>query len=96
MSDNLPGRAVPRGDHVYEFGNWEVTYQTKDADLLFEEVYMDRSVMKVGVMKDLPDEFAARVPVGEPDEEGDYEDYEWRFFDTEAEAKAACWPKESP
>ena len=96
MKKELPGREGPDGaDHVFEVDNWEVTYEARDADILFEELdFMHRSVMRVGCLKRLPDQFAARVPVDEPDENGDHEDFEWRFFDTEAEARAAAWPKE--
>jgi len=90
----LAQRAPNTADFYYDKDNWEYTWEESDFfDMLTAGDY-DKRVLRVGRLQKLPDQWAARVPLGEPYEEGDYEEYEWTLFDTEAEARAAA--KEVP
>jgi len=88
--EHLPGRDHPTGaDHVYDSACWEYTLDADDHAILFEDVVDPSVVIRVGCLKRLPDQFAAYIPIDEPDENGDHEDFAWRYFDTEDEARAA-------
>lgn len=88
----IPGSKAPLGepDHLFEADTWEYTYAASDfTDTLLDNGPPADKVVRVGVLKRLPDQFAAYVPVDEPDEDGEHDDFEWRYFATEAEAQAA-------
>lgn len=90
---DAPPSETEKPDFYYETDNWEYTWRESDFYDALSDYDYDKRVVRVGRLKELPDQWAARVPVGEPDEEGDYEDYEWTLFATEAEARTAAKEK---
>lgn len=82
MSETTPG-------YIYDPDDWDATYEWGDRADLLDNVELDaREIKKYHTLIEGPPKFAARVPVSF-DDDGDPDRCETRWFDSEAEAKAA-------
>ncbi len=78
--------------YIYDPDEWEYTYNWADRGDLAEVcrgLRHARDVKRFGTLIKGPPKFAALVPITS-DEEGEPNRTELRWFDTEAEARAAC------
>ncbi len=76
--------------YVYDPDDWEATYHWGDRDDLAEHFEMETGgVRKVATLIQGPDRFVARIALSR-DENGDPDETEIQWFETEAEAKAAA------
>jgi hypothetical protein len=77
-------------DYIFDADEWECTYSYADRNLALEDLDLRvGDVKRFRTLVEGPDRFAARVVVTR-DEAGDPDEIEWQWFDTEAEARAAC------
>lgn len=96
LRELLSAPAAPRErepDHCYDDANWEYSIDWKSRDTLTDDLPLG-DMMKVGTLFDGPYKFAAHIIVTR-DEDGDADETEVRWFDTEAEALVALAPSTS-
>jgi hypothetical protein len=96
MTDTAKGAITtgdrrPSPDFIYDPENWEITYCWSDRGMLAEHELDDcaREIKKFHTLFEGPPKWAVNVPTAF-DEDGLPEEWETRWFDTEAEAQAAC------
>jgi hypothetical protein len=80
---------MAKPDHIYNPDDWECTYDYEDRYLLVEDEPDPGEYRRFATLLKGPDVYAARV-ITKRDEAGDVEETEVRWFDSEAEARAAC------
>jgi len=76
-------------DFIYDPENWEVTYDWADRDMLEKELDYAGECRRFCTLIKGPDKWSANVAIAF-DEDGCPEEWVVRWFDSEAEAKAAC------
>lgn len=77
-------------DYIYDPDDWEVTYNWADRSEALEHADLATGdVKRFATLIQGPDKFAARVVVSR-DDDGNIDETEIKWFDTEAEAKAAA------
>lgn len=74
-------------DYVFDHNDWEVTYDWTDRDHLTDEM-SPGDLLQFSTLISGPPKWAARVIVTR-DEAGDPDETDVRWFDSEAEARAA-------
>jgi hypothetical protein len=74
-------------DYVYDPEDWEVTQEWSDRSYLVDELYVGE-LKRFSTLIQGPNKYAAHVVLTR-DEAGDPDETKIRWFDTEAEAKAA-------
>ncbi len=81
-------------DYFYELDEWESTYEWSERELFESELLGDsgKDLVRIGTLIRGPDRFLANVPVSF-DDDGCPDDWEPRWFDTEAAALAALAAK---
>lgn len=78
---------LKKPDYAFDVENWEYSIPIDDANELGDPLGIGE-MMRVGHFHLLPERWLARIPTA-VDGEGDVEDDELMWFDTEEEAKAA-------
>jgi hypothetical protein len=76
-------------DFIYDPNCWEVTHDYEDRDILVDDADLDvGDYIEFATLIKGPPKFAAKVVLTRDD--GDPDETQIQWFDTEAEARAAC------
>lgn len=79
-------------DYVYDHDNWDCTYEWgMRSELIEHDDDLDRagSIKRFSTLIEGPPKFAARVVIS-VDEDGEPDEMEIQWFDSEAQAREAC------
>ncbi len=79
---------MPHPDYIFDPDDWECTYDWTDRWEVTNDLDLE-DPKRFSTLTKGPDKWAVKVAVSR-DEDGDPDEVEVRWFDSEAEARAAC------
>lgn len=86
-----PAEPAPDPDYIFDPDDWECTYEYKDRSYLTDDMPGDLwEPRRFETLIKGPDRWAVEVVIS-TDDNGDPDETEIRWFETEAEAQAAKW-----